>query len=145
MKNILFLCTGNSCRSLIAEAITNELGNGSIISESAGSCPTGFAHPKAIAVLEQHGIETNGLDSKPWDNFANRTFDYVITVCDSASCEALSRSYECIRKTCIGVFLTLKFEGTEDEQMKIFNKTFFMLKEKIVNNLLLLSLVAFMS
>ena len=136
MKNILFLCTGNSCRSLIAEAITNELGNGSIISESAGSRPTGFAHPKAIAVLEQHGIKTNGLDSKPWDNFANRTFDYVITVCDSEASEHCPVHMNASERLHWSIPDPAKFEGTEDEQMKIFNKTFFMLKEKIVNNFL---------
>jgi arsenate reductase len=81
---VLFLCTGNSCRSQIAEAIVNyRLGN-TWEAHSAGSKPTGFVHPKAIAALAEIGINHQGR-SKSLDEFTGEDFDLVITVCDDAS------------------------------------------------------------
>lgn len=87
MKKILFICTGNSCRSLIAEAMTNHLGQGKFDAYSAGSSPTGFAHPKALEILENAQMDTRSLSSKSWDMFAGQNFDMVVTVCDSAAQE----------------------------------------------------------
>jgi len=64
MKKILFICTGNSCRSLIAEAMTNHLGQGKFDAYSAGSSPTGFAHPKALEIMENAQMDTRSLSSK---------------------------------------------------------------------------------
>ena len=85
MTKILFICTGNSCRSLMAEAIANHIGSEKLQAESAGSQPAGFAHPMALASLKKHKIPDSGLFSKSWDVFENSSFDVVITVCDSAA------------------------------------------------------------
>lgn len=81
---ILFLCTGNSCRSQMAEAFVNNLPDGNWLAYSAGTHPTGFVHPKAVQALEEIGIQHQGR-SKSVDEFQGQAFDWVITVCDSAA------------------------------------------------------------
>lgn len=83
-KRVLFLCTGNSCRSQLAEALVNARLGDSWQAFSAGSKPTGFVHPKALAVLEEIGIHHNG-HSKSMDEFRGQDFDLVVTVCDDAA------------------------------------------------------------
>ena len=88
---VLVLCTGNSCRSIIAEALINALGNGRVVGYSAGSHPAGAVNPGAIAVLEKHDLDMSGIRSKSWDEFAGPDappVDIVITVCDSAAGES---------------------------------------------------------
>ncbi|TAL31001.1 MAG: arsenate reductase ArsC [Alphaproteobacteria bacterium] len=85
---ILILCTGNSCRSIIAEALFNYLGQGRVIALSAGSKPTGQVHPRSLALLKSKGMSTAHLRSKSWDEFVLTPLDIVITVCDSAAGEA---------------------------------------------------------
>ncbi|MGQ3171261.1 MAG: arsenate reductase ArsC [Methylophilus sp.] len=84
--NILFLCTGNSCRSILAEATFNHLAPAGMRAMSAGSQPTGEVHPRSIALLEREGIATESYYSKSWDNLPI-TPDIVITVCSNAAGE----------------------------------------------------------
>ncbi|ANB16234.1 arsenate reductase ArsC [Dokdonella koreensis] len=88
--NLLFLCTGNSARSILAEAVANHLGKDRFRAYSAGSLPRGQVHPMALQVLREAGLPTDGLRSKAWDEFAvpgAPEMDLVVTVCDRAAGE----------------------------------------------------------
>lgn len=84
MPSVLILCTGNSCRSQMAEGLWHSLGQGAWRTESAGSKPAGYVHPLAVRVMHELGIDLTGHESKSLDRFANEEFDLVVTVCDNA-------------------------------------------------------------
>jgi arsenate reductase (thioredoxin) len=89
--NVLFLCTGNSARSIIAEAILNKIGAGNFVAHSAGSQPKGRVHPETIRLLQGLGYDTSGFRSKSWSEFAKPgtpVLDFVFTVCDNAAGES---------------------------------------------------------
>ena len=91
--NVLILCTGNSARSILGEALVNHWGRGKFVGYSAGSTPKGKVHPIALELLRQLKLPTEGLRSKSWDEFAAPgapKLDFVFTVCDNAAGEILS-------------------------------------------------------
>ncbi|WP_269585651.1 arsenate reductase ArsC [Roseibium sp. Sym1] len=91
MRNVLIICTANSARSVLGEALFRHLGQGSFRSFSAGSTPRGTVNPDALACLERHGLPSDGFRSKSWEEFSGLDaprMDLIITVCDSAAGEA---------------------------------------------------------
>jgi arsenate reductase (thioredoxin) len=90
IRNVLFLCTGNSARSILSEAILNRLGDGRFRAFSAGSKPVGQVNPGALELLQRREYPTDGLRSKSWDEFAGSgapQMDYIVTVCNNAAGE----------------------------------------------------------
>jgi arsenate reductase len=88
--NVLFLCTGNSARSILAESLLNHWGKGKFRAYSAGSCPKGHVHPMAVELLQRMNLPTQSLRSKSWDEFAAPgapQIDFIFTVCDNAAGE----------------------------------------------------------
>ena len=86
--NLLFICTHNRCRSVLAEVIANARFDGFYSAFSAGSQPAGQIHPLTLEFLSARGLPTGGLRSQSWDDFADQEFDLVVTVCDSAANES---------------------------------------------------------
>ena len=121
--NVLFLCTGNSARSILAESLTNHLGRGHFRGFSAGSHPKGTVHPIAIELLNQIGLPTEGLRSKPWDEFAAPgapRLDFVFTVCDNAAGEVCPYWPGQPITAHWGIPDPAAMEGTEHEQRQAF-------------------------
>lgn len=128
--NILFLCTGNSCRSILAEAIFNAVAPHNMRAMSAGSQPTGFVHPKSIALLAKKGIATDGYYSKSWDNLPN-TPDIVITVCGNAASETCLAYLGKLISAHWGVEDPAKVKGTDAEMDKAFETAYSILRTRI--------------
>lgn len=113
---ILYICTHNRCRSILSEAITNELGQGVLEAKSAGSQPSGQVHPLSLHYLEEAGVSTTGLKSQSWDEFESFDADLVVTVCDSAAGETCPVWFGKSIKVHWGLADPSKIEGTEDEK-----------------------------
>lgn len=128
--NILFLCTGNSCRSILAEATFNALAPQGMRAISAGSKPTGEVHPRSIALLKREGISTDGYYSKSWDKLPV-TPDIVITVCGNAAGETCPAYLGKVIRAHWGVDDPAKATGTDAEIDAAFEKAYSILKERI--------------
>lgn len=112
--NVLFLCTGNSCRSILAEAVFNHLAPDGWQAMSAGSRPAGQVHPHSLALLEREGISTDGLVSKSWDNLPPVP-NIVITVCGNAAGETCPVYLGAVLRTHWGVDDPAKVTRNGDE------------------------------
>ncbi len=130
MIDILVLCTGNSCRSVMAEALLNDLGKGRIKAFSAGSLPAGKINEGALATLARHGLPTEGYESQSWDEFADRSFEIIITVCDNAAREACPVYLNKGVRVHWGVSDPAHMQGAEQEIQAAFEKTFGILERR---------------
>jgi protein-tyrosine-phosphatase len=125
--NALFLCTGNSARSILAEAILNRAGHGRFRAYSAGSFPKGRVHPMALDLLRARRYETSGLRSKSWDEFAKPgapALDFVFTVCDDAAGETCPVWPGQPITAHWGIADPAAFEGPPDAQRRVFERTY---------------------
>jgi arsenate reductase (thioredoxin) len=132
--NVLFLCTGNSARSVMAEALLRKLGVGRFNAFSAGSHPKGAVNPFALKVLESYGFPTEGYRSKSWDEFAARgapVMDFVFTVCDSAAGEVCPIWPGQPMTAHWGIEDPAAIEGTDIEKEKAFVTAFKYLRNRI--------------
>jgi len=132
--NVLFLCTGNSARSILAEQLVNHWGQGNFRGFSAGSNPKGKVHPIALDLLRQMKMPTEGLRSKSWDEFAKPgapSLDFVFTVCDNAAGEACPVWPGQPMTAHWGVDDPAAAEGSETEKWLAFRKAFQELESRI--------------
>lgn len=132
MKNILFLCTGNSCRSIMAECLLRIYGENKFISCSAGSNPVGIIHPMTIKILESKGIDTKGLRSKSIDEFKNKKIDVVITVCNNAANEYYPVFLGESSRKHWDISDPASYRGDEKEVLVKFKQTYDLLENYII-------------
>lgn len=137
MLNILILCTGNSCRSIIGEALFNHLGSEQIQAFSAGSFPTGKVNENALKTLRNHNIKTDHFFSKSWDELSDQKIDIVITVCDNAAGEICPIYLNNAIKVHWGLPDPANVSGSESEVKNAFEKTYSELENRIKKMLLL--------
>lgn len=128
--NVLFLCTGNSCRSILAEATFNHLAPGGWRALSAGSKPAGYVHPRSLALLAREGIATDGYHSKSWDALPV-TPDVVVTVCASAAGETCPVYLGPVLRTHWGVDDPAHATGTDAEIDAAFATAYRILRARI--------------
>jgi arsenate reductase len=128
---VLVVCTGNSSRSVMAEALLNHLGHGRYKAWSAGSFPSGYVHPKSIETLKRHGIDPGQPRSKSWNEFAHQSFDLVITVCDQAAGESCPLFPGNPKKLHWSTPDPAKATGSEAEIDAAFENAFSLLKNRI--------------
>jgi len=130
MFNVLFLCTGNSCRSILAEAVFNALAPEGWRATSAGSQPTGQVHPRSLALLAREGIASSGLHSKSWDKLPV-TPDIVVTVCASAAGETCPAYLGPVLRTHWGVDDPAHATGTDAGIDAAFDRAYRILRTRI--------------
>ncbi|MGK0500172.1 MAG: arsenate reductase [Oceanicoccus sp.] len=129
---LLFICTHNRCRSILAEAITNAYGTGILTAKSAGSQPVGEVHPLSLKYLTQASISTAGLCSQSWDEHESWQPDVVITVCDSAAGEPCPAWFGNSLRVHWGLADPSRLDGTENDVANAFNSTIATLKTRIL-------------
>lgn len=133
--NVLFLCTGNTARSILAESILRQHGAGRFAAHSAGSRPKGTVNPFAIKVLAAHGIATDGLRSKSWSEFAEPDaprMDFVFTVCDNAAGEACPLWPGQPMTAHWGIEDPAAVEGTDIDKERAFETAYRFLRNRIL-------------
>lgn len=131
MLKVLVLCTGNSCRSILGEALFNQLGKDRIQAYSAGSFPTGKVNQNALATLQKHGLSTEGYRSQSWDEFADQHIDIAITVCDNAAGEVCPAYLNTAIRVHWGLPDPAHVTGTETEIQAAFENTYSELEKRI--------------
>ena len=132
--NVLFLCTGNSARSIMAEAIMNHKGKGRFAAYSAGSHPTGQPRPEALRQIESAGMPIAGLRSKSWDEFSGPEapkLDFVFTVCDKAAAEQCPFWPGQPMTAHWGIADPAAVQGTPEEMARAFRDAFVVLDRRI--------------
>jgi arsenate reductase len=132
--NVMFLCTGNSARSIMAEAIMNRKGSANFTAYSAGSHPTGAIHPKALEQLEKAGLSTANFRSKSWDEFSrpdSPPLNFVFTVCDNAAKEVCPLWPGQPMTAHWGIPDPAAVQGTPEEIDRAFSQAFSMLDRRI--------------
>ncbi|MGF6275683.1 arsenate reductase [Massilia sp. UYP11] len=128
--NVLFLCTGNSCRSILSEGVFNHLAPEGWRALSAGSQPTGQLHPRAVALLQRKGISTEGYYSKSWDDLPV-TPDIVVTVCSNAAGETCPAYLGNVLRTHWGLDDPGHVVGTDAQIEDAFERTYAIIVERI--------------
>ena len=132
--NVLFICTGNSARSILAEGLLNHLGRGRFVAHSAGSHPGGTVNPFALSTLQALRIPSDGMRSKNWDEFAipsSPRLDFVFTVCDNAAGEMCPLWPGQPMTAHWGVPDPAAFKGPDEEKARAFMATAVTLKRRI--------------
>ena len=132
--HVLFLCTGNSARSILAEALINHWGKGRFVGYSAGSRPSGRVNPISLELLQHMQLPTEGLRSKSWDEFAADgapELDFVFTVCDNAAGEQCPFWPGQPMTAHWGVADPAAFQGTDEQKTKVFWDTASIIKRRI--------------
>jgi arsenate reductase len=128
---VLVVCTGNSCRSVMAEALINLLGHDRYQAWSAGIGPAGYVPPNSIETLQRHSLDPGRLRSKSWDEYAAQSFDLVITVCDQAAGESCPRFPGNPKKLHWSTPDPAKAAGSDSEIDAAFDEVFFVLKNRV--------------
>ena len=132
IRNVLILCTGNSARSIMAEALINHRFPGQWRAYSAGSHPTGTVNPLSLAVLAEQGVATTGLRSKSWDEFTHApVMDLVITVCDNAAGEVCPLWPGAPRKLHWGFADPAAATGRDEQRLEFFRQIMAQIDTKI--------------
>lgn len=128
---LLFICTHNRCRSILAEAVANQLGQGRINAYSAGSSPQSEVHPLSLYFLTENGIDTKGLHSQSWHEFSTLNPDAILTLCDSAAAESCPIWFDSVVQVHWGLADPSAGTLTESERTARFVATIDILKRRI--------------
>ena len=130
-KRVLILCTGNSCRSQMAEGLVNHLLSGGWSARSAGTRPAARVHPLAVRAMAEEGIDISAAEPEIVDRYLDEPWDLVVTVCDSAkeSCPTLPRPVETVH---IPFDDPADAEGTDEEKMAVFRRVRDEIRERLV-------------
>lgn len=134
IRRVLFLCTGNSARSVLAESTLKKWGEGRYLSFSAGSQPAGRVNPFAIAQLQREGFPVDGMRSKSWDEFAeadSAAMDLIVTVCDSAAAEACPVVFGDFVRVHWGLFDPAGVGGSDAEKAEAFDRAHQIIKRRL--------------